>query len=321
LGRYTPVQVGEALKWRDPVRREARPRDAATGGSDVSWIPGPQPPLLAGIDATGITTSAPDTPRISADILRFAESLRLRGEFDRAVTEYERFLAYYPVSPERATAIMGVLDCYRQTGRHLETVRFAESVVTDQGLEDARPEIRFMTAASYFRLGNYAAACQHLPPEGAVPGSDLHSRGLMILGLAHVEESRWESAVETFAKVPANSPFAASALACAERARAGGPSERKRPLVAGLLSVVPGLGYLYDGYPRTAISAFIVNALFGWAAIEAGEDDNPGETALLGVLSIGWYAGSIYGAVTSAHRANTAAREDYLTGFDLGFEF
>jgi len=95
----------------------------------------------------------------------------------------------------------------------------------------------------------------------------------------------------------------------------------KNPAVAGVLAVVPGLGYLYDGYKQSAIASFIVNGLFIWGTVEAFRQDNKGLGVVLGLFSFGFYSGNIYGSITSAQRKNTKEKDDLISQFKLGFSY
>ena len=88
-----------------------------------------------------------------------------------------------------------------------------------------------------------------------------------------------------------------------------------------MLALIPGLGYLYDGYPRTALSALIINGAFIWGAAEAYNEGRNGLGTMLGIIGLGWYAGNIYGSVTSAERSNHKLDADLLLKFDVGFGF
>jgi hypothetical protein len=88
-----------------------------------------------------------------------------------------------------------------------------------------------------------------------------------------------------------------------------------------VLGVLPGLGYLYDGYKRTALTAFLVNGLFLWGTAEAFRAGDEGVGAAVGGIGLGWYTGNIYGSVVSARRANLKRENDLLSRYELGFEF
>ncbi|MBU1319434.1 MAG: hypothetical protein KKH67_09605, partial [candidate division Zixibacteria bacterium] len=95
----------------------------------------------------------------------------------------------------------------------------------------------------------------------------------------------------------------------------------KSPTFAGMLAAIPGLGYLYDGYPKTALSSFIVNGLFFWGTYQAFDNRDYGLGALMGIFSFGWYTGNIYGSVISASRRNVKLERDILSRFNIGFVF
>ncbi len=90
----------------------------------------------------------------------------------------------------------------------------------------------------------------------------------------------------------------------------------KSPPMAGLLSgIIPGLGQLYVGRPRDGITAFLVNALFIGATVQAFGKDQDFLGVMLGFVELGWYAGNIYNAANSAHKYNRKVREDFLGRF------
>jgi len=110
-------------------------------------------------------------------------------------------------------------------------------------------------------------------------------------------------------------------MQCGKLSQDGKNLDLKSRATAGILAIIPGLGYLYDGYKQTALSSFIVNSLFIWSTVEAFQRDNKSLGAMLSVLSFGWYAGNIYGSVISAERRNIKLKNDLLLKFDVGFLF
>ena len=89
---------------------------------------------------------------------------------------------------------------------------------------------------------------------------------------------------------------------------------RKNPTIAGLLSVVPGAGQIYVGRYKDALTAFIVNAGLILATVEAFDNELYALGGVIGFVEFGFYAGNIYGTVSSAHKYNrdrqTAFRDD-----------
>jgi hypothetical protein len=83
----------------------------------------------------------------------------------------------------------------------------------------------------------------------------------------------------------------------------------KNPTVAGLLSVIPGLGYAYAGHKQTAISALLVNGLITYATYSNLKNENYGMAALTGVFNISFYIGNIAGSIQSAKRYNKQQKQ------------
>ena len=115
----------------------------------------------------------------------------------------------------------------------------------------------------------------------------------MLQGLILANQYNWTNAIESFAAVDTKSKFLGNARQCEDICREGSLLRLKNPTLAGILGVVPGLGYLYDGYPQTALSAFIVNALFFWGTYEAFDHGNEAVGVILGFFGFGWYVGNI----------------------------
>ncbi len=86
--------------------------------------------------------------------------------------------------------------------------------------------------------------------------------------------------------------------------------KKKSPTVARLLSVVPGLGYLYSGHKGSACTSFIVNSLLMYATYTSIKSDNYGVAGLMGFVSLSFYIGNINGAARSAKRYNERMKYD-----------
>jgi tetratricopeptide (TPR) repeat protein len=71
-----------------------------------------------------------------------------------------------------------------------------------------------------------------------------------------------------------------------------------------LNAILPGAGYLYVGQKNTAITAFLVNALFIAAAYEFFSHGYPAAGIITSSLEFGWYAGGINGAGLAAKEIN-----------------
>ncbi len=87
---------------------------------------------------------------------------------------------------------------------------------------------------------------------------------------------------------------------------------KKSPAIAGVASIVPGGGFAYCNRYQDAITAFLLNSAFAFAAVESFEDGSSALGALILFVGSGFYGGSIYGGISSAHKHNKELIKDEL---------
>ena len=80
--------------------------------------------------------------------------------------------------------------------------------------------------------------------------------------------------------------------------------KRKSPFLARILSIIPGGGYLYTNHKGSALTAFIINSLLGYATYTSIKSKNYGVAGICGFLGLSFYIGNINGAGRSATRYN-----------------
>lgn len=251
----------------------------------------------------------------------FAKKLELEGDYFRAITEYQRFLFYFPNSLNQKNALVSIFRCYYKAGRYLTAIDWGKTVLSRNIKDSDKVELQFYIGVSYFKIKNYPLAEEYFNTLINNEIGVIREKSLLFKGLSLVMEANWSEAGKAFSQVPPESNFSKKAQQCEQLSKDGKNLKFKNPTLAGFLSIVPGLGYLYDGYNQTAISAFIVNGLFinGTSETLKRGDNNLG--SMLGILSFGWYAGNIYGSIVSAERKNVKLKNDLIAKFDIGFEY
>ena len=88
--------------------------------------------------------------------------------------------------------------------------------------------------------------------------------------------------------------------------------KRKSPTLARILSIIPGGGYLYTNHKGSALTAFIVNSLLGYATFTSIRSKNYGMAGVCGFLGLSFYIGNINGAGRSAIRYNEKQYKSYI---------
>lgn len=128
------------------------------------------------------------------------------------------------------------------------------------------------------------------------------------LGLAQywTQIDKFDRAAEQLSSLPKSAPQAPDAGKVAEYVSTL-QIPKKSPAVAGLLSIVPGLGHFYLEEWGVGIVAMIWNGAFIFATADSFAAGRVGQGSLLGLLELVWYAGTMFGAVSGAHRFNRDA--------------
>ncbi|MGK5594198.1 MAG: tetratricopeptide repeat protein [Parachlamydiaceae bacterium] len=87
---------------------------------------------------------------------------------------------------------------------------------------------------------------------------------------------------------------------------------KKSPKKARCLNaVLPGAGYLYVDQPKTAFTAFVINALFTAAAYQFFDEGYWAAGLVTAGIEAGWYFGGINGAGLAANEYNERVYEGY----------
>jgi tetratricopeptide (TPR) repeat protein len=174
----------------------------------------------------------------------------------------------------------------------------------------------FLMGESYYRQGFYAEAGLYFErvlkerPRPEIKGLSTYRLGWMKMRM-----DKWEEASHYFSAVEESSSFHPRAQILASESLLGKDLPYKNPNAAGVLgAIVPGLGHAYVGRYRDGGVAFLLNALFILASVEAFQSDQNVLGGILSFLELGWYSGSVYSAVNATHKYNRRLREDFLGG-------
>jgi hypothetical protein len=129
-----------------------------------------------------------------------------------------------------------------------------------------------------------------------------------------VDRGRWNDAGQAFSRI---TPDNQESFRVPDLTRALAQSDAipiKDPTTAGVLSIVPGGGQLYCKRYQDAMTAFLINGGLIWAAWEAFDNENYALGSVISFVEVGFYAGNIYGAVSSAHKYNRDRIAEFRDG-------
>lgn len=245
-----------------------------------------------------------------AAVLGFAESLLAEGDAYRAIGEYKRFLYLHPDGAEADAARFSIGLAYLRGGQ----TDAAVDTYTKLAERSAALRAEALLQVSYARYvgGQGPQAVDELTRwvrrEAPSAPTATRERAGYLLGWAELSAGHGAAAAARFAEVP-DFPGKPSLV---EQARAFDRLPQRSPWVAGLLSVVPGAGHVYIDQPLLGLAALGWNALFGFALYDSIRHKTIGLSVVLGAFETLWYFGTIFGAVSGAHKFNRDVRQNAL---------
>ncbi len=230
---------------------------------------------------------------LHADELSFADSLYGRGEYYRAITEYYRCLFRGENSDYCHSRIR---DCYLEGGDFPGLLDYLD------GNLDGEDRL-------YVALANLK---QDRPDVAAIVSDDtLDPAKSLIYCLSEAYRGRYSVAEERLSQV-SDPPYVNLRNEVARIVRENKELDFRSPLLAGILGVVPGLGYAYTGSWQTALSSLLTNAILMGAAYELANKQLYFSAASVGAVGLGFYLGNIYGSANAAAKRNKTLRKQHL---------
>lgn len=249
----------------------------------------------------------------SDDQFELGRACMEKGQYARAVVEFERFIHFFPDSPKVRMARYLIGVCYLKGGRYeAARERFFMIIRTEPDTPLAGKAL-FMLGETYYQQGHPKEAEYYFRQvTKKYPTLELKNSALYRLGWAKMKEDRWRDASEVFIKVGRRSALYGSSQQLADQSLKGEMLPYKDPTYAGVMAgMIPGLGHAYVSRYKDAVVAFLLNGLFIWAAVEAFSNNNNVLGGILTFFELGWYTGNIYSAVNVTHKYNRKVRNDF----------
>ncbi len=244
---------------------------------------------------------------------QFAEDLFQRGEYYRAIGEYERFIHFFPESEEVVLARYRIGSAYLKGERYEEALE-AFALVARQYPESAYADQSYLRMGkAYVQLKRYDDAITHLEKLiDMTPDQNIKDEAHYQCGWVYLEQGSWDSAQACFNQISPENRARFRIEDLLRELDKRKDLKRKNPTTAGLLAIVPGAGHVYCERYRDALVSFLVNGALILAAWEAFDHELYALGGLITVVEIGFYSGNIYSAVNSAHKYNRDEKNRFL---------
>ena len=235
----------------------------------------------------------------------YAENLFSNNDYSTAAMEYKRFIYFFPEDKRVERAMYQTGLSYYHRGDFKAAVDSFQKLVDEYADTDYAIKSYFKISEVYMKLKAFDSAIINLNNLIVVTHDrDVRDEAYYRLGWIYLEMASWEKGRQYFSKISDKNKDKYRLEKLAAELEKEKLIPQKNPKLAGFLSVIPGAGYLYTERYRDALIAFLINGALIYAAYESFDSENPALGGLLAFVGVGFYAGNIYGAVTSAHKYN-----------------
>ncbi len=243
----------------------------------------------------------------------FAEFYFSNKEYLRAIGEYKRFIYFFPKDKRVESAMYRIGMAYYYDKRFREAIDSFKKLIDKYVDTNFSIKSYFMTSESYLRINAFNSAIINLHNLITITDDvNLKDKAYYRIGWIYIEMASWEKARVYFEKISAQNKQKYRFEKLSTELEKVKYIPEKNPQIAGFLSVIPGAGYLYCKRYKDAIIAFLLNTGLIYAAYESFDDDQYALGGLITFVGFGFYAGSIYGSITSAHKYNRKRTEKFI---------
>ncbi|HEX7535206.1 MAG TPA: tetratricopeptide repeat protein [Syntrophales bacterium] len=258
--------------------------------------------------------AAAETRIIEADKqFSFAEVLLAEGDYYRAISEYKRFVYFFPENKLVETCNYRIGECYYRAKRWQEAREAFTTFIKQYPVSPLIPGALYLKGMAEKQLRRYTDALSTFERVIKSTSSEFADKAVYQSAIIYIEMEDWQKARETFSLVPKDSQLSESASIMASELLHIDDLPKKSPVTAGTLAaILPGAGHLYTERPTDALVAFLLNGAFIFGAIELFSHENYIAGGIVTFFELGWYTGNIYSAVSSAHKYNKKTRDDFI---------
>jgi tetratricopeptide (TPR) repeat protein len=249
--------------------------------------------------------------------MELADHFFKQEDYYRAITEYKRFLFFFPQSSKIEDASWKIAQSYFKGQKWDEAISAADQMIQKFPNSARLPELYLLQGLCFAEKKNYPRARSYF--EKAKDSSadfQMRQEAQWQIAMTYRKEERWKEAVKELRAIDPGSPLYPRSERWARGLDRMDLIPQKSPVTAGILAILPGAGHLYCERYRDATIAFLLNGAFIWGMVEAFQNESYVVGGILTFFELGWYSGNIYSAVSSAHKYNRKKKQEYLNNLE-----
>ncbi len=248
----------------------------------------------------------------------YAKKCYDKNDYLTAIVEFKRFLSFFPENEKTFDAKFHVGMSWYNGGKFGEAIIEFNEIIEKESLVKAdsgqiKINAYFMLARCHVASGNPVMA--EIILGNFIKISDNineKDRARNTIGWIRFETAKWEKSKTAFSSVSAVNREKYQVPDLQKRLDETEKIKEKNPLIAGLSGLIPGAGYIYTNRYQDAFISFLFNGALIYAAYESFERENYALGGVISFVGFGFYSGSIYGSVSSAHKYNRKERRQFI---------
>lgn len=235
----------------------------------------------------------------------YARDLFSAKDYLTAVNEYKRFIYFFPKDKRVELAMFQVGMSYFLGGHFKEAVNSFKKLTEQYFETEYSIKSYFKISEAYIILKAFDLALIDLNNLIAITKDEnIKDEAYYRIGWIYIEAASWDKARHYFKKISTKNRKKYRLERLSGELDKETLIPKKDSKLAGFLSIIPGGGYLYCERYQDALIAFLLNGGLIYAAYESFDKGHGALGGLITFVGFGFYAGNIYGAVTSAHKFN-----------------
>jgi tetratricopeptide (TPR) repeat protein len=243
----------------------------------------------------------------------FAGEYFNKGDYERALSEYNRFIFFFPEDKRVRVCRFNTGVCLKNINQNENAIKIFRDLIKQDEKDNLSQKAYFELSDCYFVMKDFNNSIAALEYAAAsTSDQDIKDQAFYRIGWILVENQAWDQAKQYFNKVGIQNIKAYEIDNLINELEKAKNIPQKNPKIAGFLSLVPGGGYLYCTRYKDALTAFILNTGLIIAAAESFSNDSPALGGVISFVEAGFYAGNIYGGINSAHKYNRSSKRNFI---------
>ncbi|OEU64096.1 MAG: hypothetical protein BBJ57_03450 [Desulfobacterales bacterium PC51MH44] len=235
----------------------------------------------------------------------FAEYYFLNKEYSMAVSEYKRFIYFFPEDEKVEPAMHRIGMSYYYGKRFTKAIDSFKALIDRYGETDLSVKSYLMISESYMKLNSFGPAIINLQNLITITDDEnVRDEAYYRLGWIYLETASWDKAGLYFSKISNQNKDKYRLERLTAELDKIKLIPKKDPGLAGFLSIIPGAGFLYCERYQDALIAFLLNGGLMYAAYESFDNGHDALGGVIAFVEFGFYAGNIYGSIAGAHKYN-----------------